>query len=156
MIRHNAQLSERGLKTSMSIVYLRNKERNVTYVYEAQSYYVPELKQSRSKRKLIGKLDPVTGEVVPTGKRRNSKEVTDQEETSPDTPEDQEDPKTRTSRKIEKMQSEIDSLRAEVKQKDRENWELKRALEKCRKKLSDIARTANDAQAFTDITDLSD
>ena len=53
----------------MAIVKVHNKARNITYVYESVSYWDKELKQPRSHRKLIGRIDPVTGEVVPTGKR---------------------------------------------------------------------------------------
>ena len=57
----------------MSIVKQLDKRSGITYVYESTSYWDREKKQPRSKRKLIGKLDPETGEVVPTdgrGKRR--------------------------------------------------------------------------------------
>ena len=53
----------------MAIVKVHNKARNVTYVYESVSYWDKELKQPRSHRKLIGRIDPCTGDVVPTGKR---------------------------------------------------------------------------------------
>lgn len=53
----------------MAIVKVHNKARNITYVYESVSYWDKDLKQPRSHRKLIGRLDPATGEVVPTGKR---------------------------------------------------------------------------------------
>lgn len=53
----------------MAIVYKHVKGTDTTYVYESESYWVPEIGQSRSKRKLIGKLDPETGNVVPCGKR---------------------------------------------------------------------------------------
>ena len=55
----------------MSIVKVHNKARNITYVYESESYWDKELKQPRSHRKLIGRLDPVTGDIIPTGKRNN-------------------------------------------------------------------------------------
>ena len=57
----------------MAIVKVHNKARNVTYVYESVSYWDKELKQPRSHRKLIGRIDPTTGNIVPTGKRSNSK-----------------------------------------------------------------------------------
>lgn len=53
----------------MAIVKVHNKARNITYVYESVSYWDKELKQPRSHRKLIGRIDPATGDVVPTGKR---------------------------------------------------------------------------------------
>ncbi len=46
-----------------------DKRVGITYVYESESYYDQEKHQSRSKRKLIGKIDPETGEMVPTGKK---------------------------------------------------------------------------------------
>ena len=51
----------------MSQVKVFNKARGVTYVYESESYWDKEKKQPRSKRKLIGKIDPKTGEIVETG-----------------------------------------------------------------------------------------
>lgn len=56
----------------MAIIKVYNKSRDVTYVYESVSYWDKDLKQPRSHRKLIGRIDPVTGEVVPTGKRGNA------------------------------------------------------------------------------------
>ena len=53
----------------MAIVKVHNKARNVTYVYESVSYWDKELKQPRSHRKLIGRIDPATGDVVPTGRQ---------------------------------------------------------------------------------------
>ena len=37
-----------------------------TYVYEATSYYDKKKKQARQKRKIIGKRDPETNEIIPT------------------------------------------------------------------------------------------
>ncbi len=53
----------------MAIVRQKDPRTGTIYVYSAVSTYHPELHQSRSKRKLIGKVDPETGEVVPCGKR---------------------------------------------------------------------------------------
>ena len=58
----------------MAIVKQLDKRSGITYVYESTSYWDKEKQQPRSKRKLIGRLDPETGEVVPTdgrGKRRS-------------------------------------------------------------------------------------
>lgn len=62
-----------------SIIKKFNKQTGVTYVYESESYWDKEKKQPRSKRKLIGKIDEATGEIVPTGGRGNHKkrELTD-------------------------------------------------------------------------------
>ena len=51
----------------MAIVKQYHKDTNTTYVYESESYWDAEKGQSRSRRRVIGKLDPETGEIIPTG-----------------------------------------------------------------------------------------
>jgi hypothetical protein len=58
----------------MAIIKQLDKRSGITYVYESASYWDKEKQQPRSKRKLIGRLNPETGEVEPTdgrGKRRS-------------------------------------------------------------------------------------
>ena len=65
----------------MSEVRYTNKH-GTTYVYESLSYWDPDLKQPRAHRTLIGKVDPETGLVVPTGKKggvRQKKSVQEKE-----------------------------------------------------------------------------
>ena len=62
----------------MATVKQLDKRSGITYVYESVSYWDREKKQPRSKRTLIGRLDPATGEIVPTdgrGKHRAQKEA---------------------------------------------------------------------------------
>lgn len=57
----------------MSISRSYNKQNDTTYVYEViENYWDKEKKQPRSRRKLIGKIDPDTGEVVPTASRKKT------------------------------------------------------------------------------------
>lgn len=48
----------------MAIVHLKNKQNGTTYVYESENYWDKNKKQSRSRRKCLGKLDPATGELI--------------------------------------------------------------------------------------------
>lgn len=65
----------------MAIIRQYHKDTDTTYVYESTSYWDVEKQQSRSKRKLLGKVDPQTGELIPTGKRgRKKKEAAPFEE----------------------------------------------------------------------------
>ena len=58
----------------MAIIKQHDKRSGITYVYESHSYWDPEKKMTRAKRKLIGKVDPDTGEIVPTdGRNKNPK-----------------------------------------------------------------------------------
>lgn len=62
----------------MRIVYQTNKKTGITYAYENEPYWDKEKQQSRAKRKLIGKVDPETGEIVPTRTyRKKEKPVAD-------------------------------------------------------------------------------
>lgn len=47
-----------------------NKTTGITYVYESVSYWDKAKQQSRAKRVCIGKIDPETGNVVPTRKTK--------------------------------------------------------------------------------------
>ena len=59
-----------------SIIKKLNKQSGVTYVYESESYWDKEKKQPRSRRKLVGKIDEETGEIVPTNGKRGRKKET--------------------------------------------------------------------------------
>jgi transposase len=50
----------------MAIIFQANKATGVTYAYENKPYWDKEKQQSRAKRTLVGKVDPVTGELVKT------------------------------------------------------------------------------------------
>lgn len=52
-----------------AIVYQTNKKTGVTYAYESISYWDKEKKQSRAKRKCIGRVDSETKKIIPTRKR---------------------------------------------------------------------------------------
>lgn len=67
----------------MAIIKQHDKRTGITYVYESVAQWDPEKKMSRAKRKLIGKLDPQTGEIVPTD-GRNRKKKTEDSEKEPD------------------------------------------------------------------------
>jgi hypothetical protein len=69
----------------MSIIKQKDKRTGITYVYESESYWDKEKQQPRSNRKLIGKLDEETGEIVSTdgrGKKRTVKMKADSEDTA--------------------------------------------------------------------------
>lgn len=53
----------------MGIVYQTDKRSGITYAYENQSFWDKELKRSRSKRTLIGRVDKDTGKIIPTDGR---------------------------------------------------------------------------------------
>ncbi len=59
----------------MAIIKQFDKRSGITYVYDSFSFWDPEKGMTRAKRKLIGRFDPQTGEVVPTdGRNRKASE----------------------------------------------------------------------------------
>lgn len=61
----------------MAIIKQYDKRSGITYVYDSKSFYDKEKKCSRAKRTLIGRLDPETGEIVPTdGRNKGAKSKT--------------------------------------------------------------------------------
>lgn len=60
----------------MSISRSFNKNTGVTYVYDVyENYWDKEKKKYVQKRRLIGKIDPETGQIVPTRSRKKSPSV---------------------------------------------------------------------------------
>jgi transposase len=58
-----------------AIIYQLDKRSGITYAYESISYWDKEKKQSRAKRKLIGRVNKDTNEIVPTdGRCRKDKQ----------------------------------------------------------------------------------
>ena len=106
----------------MAIIKQVNKKTGVTYVYESHSYRDKETKQPRSTRRLIGKIDENTGEIVPT---RGKKIVTTSKKTDVGT----------TLNKEETACFSLD----EIRQKDHQILELRREVAKLRKDKADLA-----------------
>ncbi len=50
----------------MAIVTQTDKRSGITYAYETTYYWDKEKQQSRSKRVCVGKVDPVSGKIIPT------------------------------------------------------------------------------------------
>ena len=57
----------------VAIVYQTDKRSGITYAYRSVSYWDKEKKQSRAKRTLIGRVDSITGKIVPTDGRNRKK-----------------------------------------------------------------------------------
>ena len=104
----------------MRIEYSRNKKNNVVYVYRAESYYDPAKKRCGAKRKLIGKLDPITNEVVPTGKRgRPRKDQSAQTGSMLETGYEVKPTKRETDTELIKLRDEVICLNKKVVKMDR-------------------------------------
>ena len=109
----------------MAIVKQYHKDTDTTYVYESTSYWDAEKGQSRSRRKVIGKVDPVTGEVIPTGGRGRKKK--DPDAAPADIPRKSLPEDTET---IRRQQIEISSLSEKITALEAENKRLKGIIKK--------------------------
>lgn len=116
----------------MAIVNVYNKSRGITYVYESKSYWDKNLKQPRSIRKLIGKRDPETGEIIPTGKRGRKPSATTMTDTSVE-PDDDTDYRMlykKAQARIEANEKTILDLRQRLASVTQECRELRKAATK--------------------------
>ena len=98
----------------MSIVKSKNKKTGVTYVYESTSYWDKEKQQPRAHRRLIGKIDEETGDIIPTGKsgRRDLNGVAKPiEQVLDDTIQDLKEQVYEQKVQIEKLSAENDALK---------------------------------------------
>ena len=59
----------------MAIIKQFDKRSGITYAYESHSYWDPEKRMTRAKRKLIGRIDPETGEIIPTDGRNRKQKI---------------------------------------------------------------------------------
>jgi len=105
----------------MAIIQQYHKDTDTTYVYESESYWVPELGQSRSRRKCIGKIDPATGEIVPCGKRGPKKRQPDETVAQVDSEEH-----NRLQTKYEQALAETTQLRLKLSETEKELSELRK------------------------------
>ena len=116
----------------MSIVKLKDKRTGTTYVYESESYWDKEKKQPRSRRKLIGKLDEETGEIIPTGKsgRKKGSSQKQEENGSPE-------PITGYIQAIAEKDEQIRSLKAENRTLLKEKQDILKTLQDLCQRLTD-------------------
>jgi len=104
-----------------------NKKTGVTYVYESHSYWDKEKKQHRSDRKLIGKLDPETGEIIPT-RKKNDESVSDKA-----------------------AQSRIKALEAQLARNDAELQELRDKISILQKEVNEKKRIIDKIRTLVDL-----
>ena len=91
----------------------KDPKSGITYVYEQESHWIPELKQSRASRRIIGKLDE-NGNIVPTRTRRKKDTI----ETGSPIPGD----KQRIEDRMEKLEKRIVVL-------EKQNAEFQKLIE---------------------------
>ena len=117
----------------MSIVRYTNKKTGQVMLYESTSYYDPESKQSRPKRKYLGIEDPETGELIPSSGKRGRKrsqegEMAKKRETLAE----------RYKVKYEKLHSQCAEKDARINELEHENKRLKFCLIKLRDTVIDM------------------
>ena len=93
----------------MAIIKQLDKRSGITYVYDSHAYWDKEKQMSRAKRTLIGRLDPDTGEVIPTdGRNRKAKNPAADKEA------DYKDLYEKLLKKCTSQEKLIDSLKKEI------------------------------------------
>ena len=93
-----------------SIVYQIDKKTGAKYAFESVSYWDKEKKQPRSKRKYLGKVDPETGEIIPSRGRTTHSQKKDVQD--PDGLQKLQDEIKDRDQTIAELRRELDELTA--------------------------------------------
>jgi len=115
----------------MAIIKYANQS-GVVYAYESVSEWDPEKKQSRSKRKCLGRVDPDTGEIIPTSGKRGRPRKEKSNASSVDAE------NTALTEAMEKLRTEYEECKKENLELIKENKKLKSILSRIKKDVSDI------------------
>ena len=120
----------------MSIVKYKLSNGKIA-VYESTSYYDPEKKQARPKRKYLGLEDPDTGELIPSsgkrGRRRKDNVSDVQDELSPAA-----DPDSRISGELKKLRQEVNRLSEEKRVLTKQNEDLQKEISRYRSSVNSV------------------
>lgn len=103
-----------------SIVYQVDKKTGAKYAYESVSYWDKEKQQPRSKRKYIGKVDPVTGEIIRKEERKKHSDTSNEKTLE----------LSRLYEEIKNKDRSIEQLSKELKESQKENEKLVKLLRK--------------------------
>ena len=111
-----------------SIVYQIDKKTGAKYAFESVSYWDKNKKQPRSKRKYLGKVDPETGEIIPSrGRTVHSEEKASEETTI------------------------LPALYKEIEERDRTIKELRRDLDEVTEKYNELLTTVQKIRAMVEL-----
>lgn len=111
-----------------SIVYQIDKKTGAKYAFESVSYWDKDKKQPRSKRRYLGKVDPETGEIIPSrGRTVHSEEKASEETTI------------------------LPALYKEIEERDRTIKELRRDLEEVTEKYNQLLVTVQKIRAMVEL-----
>ena len=98
------------------IVYTINKKTNTKYAYRSESYRDPVTKKPKSRRTYLGRVDPVTNEIIPKaekGKRNRSPIGANSRKPDEAQGQDRIDP-NKLKEGIKLLQKKMDGLKAAV------------------------------------------
>lgn len=120
----------------MAILKYANQS-GIVYAYESISEWDPVKKQSRSKRKCLGRVDPDTGEIIPaSGRRGRPPKNTGNAPPSKDP--DGRKSVSQAEEKLKKLTSDYEKIMEQNKNLLEENRKLKALVSKIKKELADI------------------
>ena len=124
----------------MSIVRYVNKKTGQVALYESTSYYDPETKQSRPKRKYLGIENPETGELIPSSGKRGRKKKTGETESAPAVAKGGKQ-EEKYKEKYEKLLKECEDKDIRIKLLEQDNKKLRFCLQNLRDTVSEILDT---------------
>ena len=123
----------------MSIVKSYSNQNHTTYFYEQDYKWNPATKRPEGKRKLIGKLDPETGKMIPTGRPgRPRKEKVTETSSSKEMKDDE---------RLKKLTDQVNDLTRRNQELFEENRRLKKVNKDYEKRFATIAKAVSSLES---------
>lgn len=119
------------------IVYLTNKKSGHVYAYESVSYRDPVTKVPKSKRKYLGRVDPITKEFLTNPGKKADSAVTSEQVTNG------QEPNPVASSEDAALRAEIKKLQSDMKQLKEELEKLKNLQKETSTLLANIGKSFN-------------
>ncbi len=127
----------------MAIVKCRDPRTGITYVYTSDGYYDEEEGKYRYKRKCIGKVDPETGETVPTGTKGGYRP---KKEESPSGNEGDDEPRKPGRKPKKEPTPEYARTLAQMEELKGENFKLKQQVLDLQNEMKQLQKKLNHAK----------
>ena len=123
----------------MSVQYYKNSKTGRTYAYESVAKWDPEKGYSVPERKYLGRVDPVTNEIIPTTGKPGRRPGTGKSSKSKGSQENAQNEIQALQEQIEKSKQIIEELRIQIQKMEKERALLREKLRRISSETSAMA-----------------
>ncbi|MBR1643538.1 MAG: hypothetical protein IJ683_14600 [Butyrivibrio sp.] len=120
----------------MSVQYYRNSKTGRTYAYESVAKWDPEKGYSVPERKYLGRVDPITNEIIPTTGKPGRRPGTGKSGKSKGSLEMDQKQMQELQDQIEKSRQTIEELRMQIQKLEKQRVQMQEKLKRVSTEIS--------------------